>query len=155
MQSSHIQTNITHQTFDEQFRPLTVGPKWEKEENPQNYDQLESQVVTPDPRRHILGLVGGNEVATVAASTRNVVNGQQADIESDLRGTTRPITKCPWRDYQPQMPGSSVIQRTNPKNNFKVDARLFPLRDYQMWAYAATYQPDPLVKETCGRPEKY
>ena len=154
MQSRHIQTQVSNQTFEDQFDTLHIAP-WENKNNPQVYDELESQVVSPDPRRHILGLVGGNEVATVAASKFNVVNGQQADVESDLRGITRPITKCPWRDYQPQAAGTTTIERVNPKNTFKVDARLYPLRDYQMWAYGAAYQPEPMVKETCGRPEKY
>ena len=154
MQTRHLQTNVLKQTFDQQFKLLQTAP-WERKENPQNYDQLESQVVNPDPRRHILGIVGGNQVAPVAGSFYNIVNPQQADVESDLRGITRPITKCPWRDYQPQPIGDSVINRNNPKNNFTVDATLTPLPDYQMWAYAATYQPEPLVKETCGRPEKY
>ncbi len=154
MQARHLQTNVLKQTFDQQFKLLQTAP-WERKENPQNYDQLESQVVNPDPRRHILGIVGGNQVAPVAGSFYNIVNPQQADVESDLRGITRPITKCPWRDYQPQPIGDSVINRYNPKNNFTVDATLIPLPDYQMWPYAATYQPEPLVKETCGRPEKY
>lgn len=154
MQSRHIQTQVSNQTFEDQFDTLNIAP-WENKNNPQAYDELEAQVVSPDPRRHILGLIGGNEVATVAASKFNVVNGQQADVESDLRGITRPITKCPWKDYQPQAAGQTAIQRDNVKNTFNVDAKLYPLRDYQMWAYAATYQPDPMVKETCGRPEKY
>ena len=154
MQSRHIQTQVSNQTFEDQFDTLNIAP-WENKNNPQAYDELEAQVVSPDPRRHILGLIGGNEVATVAASKFNVVNGQQADVESDLRGITRPITKCPWKDYQPQAAGQTAIQRDNVKNTFNVDATLYPLRDYQMWAYAATYQPDPMVKETCGRPEKY
>ncbi len=154
MQSRHIQTQVTNQTFEDQFDTLNIA-LWENKQNPQVYDELESQVVSPDPRRHILGLVGGNEVATVAASKFNVVNGQQADVESDLKGITRPITKCPWKDYQPQAKGVTTIKRENAKNDFKVDARLYPLRDYQMWAYAASYQPEPMVKETCGRPEKY
>ncbi len=154
MQSRHIQTQVTNQTFEDQFDMLHTAP-WEKKNNPQAYDELEAQVVSPDPRRHILGLVGGNEVATVAASKFNVVNGQQADVESDLKGITRPITNCPWKDYQPQAQGQTTIRRENVKNNFTVDARLYPLRDYQMWAYAASYQPEPMVKETCGRPEKY
>jgi hypothetical protein len=154
MQSRYIQTQVSNQTFEDQFDTLHTAV-WENKENPQAYDELEAQVVSPDPRRHILGLVGGNEVATVAASKFNVVNGQQADVESDLRGITRPITKCPWKDYQPQAKGATVIQRENVKNNFMVDSRLYPLRDYQMWAYAASYQPEPMVKETCGRPEKY
>ncbi len=154
MQSRHIQTQVTNQRFEDQFALLHTA-QWEDEENPQNYDQHESQVVNPNPQHHLLGLVGGNAVATVAASRVNIVNAQQADVESDLRGITRPITNCPWRDYQPQAAGQTKIVRQNPKNNFVVEARPFPLRDYQMWAYAATYKPTPMVKETCGRPEKY
>lgn len=152
--SHYVQTS---QSFDAQFAlPLNrQGPAWEGRENPQFYDELESQVVSPTPRRQMLGLVGGNEVATVAASRVNVVNGQQADVESDLKGITRVNTKAPWRKYQPQVPGDTVIKRSGPKGEFRVDAKQFELAPMQMWAYPAAYQPEPMVKETCGRPEKY
>lgn len=147
----------SNQTFDAQFAlPIgRQGPAWEGKENPQFYDELEAQVVNPTPRRQMLGLVGGNEVATVAASRHNIVNGQQADIESDLRGITRANTKAPWRKYQPQLPGDTTIRRDTPKGTFQVDAKLYELPRMQMWAYPASYQPDPMVKEACGRPEKY
>lgn len=148
---------VSNQTFQDQFAlPLgRQGVTWESKENPQTYDELESQVVSPTPKRQLLGIVGGNEVATVAASRINITNGQQMDIESDLRGTTRPNTHCPWRQYQPQRPGQTTIVRNNPKNNFRVDARLYALPSMQMWAYPAAYSPEPMIKETCGRPEKY
>ena len=34
---------------------------WEKKENPQRYDNLAVTLINPDPKRHILGIVGGNE----------------------------------------------------------------------------------------------
>ncbi len=147
----------TDQSFESQFSlPLgRQGPAWENRENPQLYDELESQVVSPDPRRHILGIVGGNATSVVKSSQINITNGQQMDIESDLRGTTRPLTFCPWRKYQPQSPGQTTIVRDNTKGRFIVDAKLYNLPNMQMWAYPAAYAPEPLRKETCGRPEKY
>ena len=147
----------TNQSFEAQFAlPIQrQGPVWDPKENPQFYDELESQVVSPTPRRQLLGLVGGNEVATVAESRVNIVNGQQADVESDLKGITRVNTKAPWRKYQPQRPGQTVIERTGPKGLFHVDAKQYELPSMQMWAYPAAYQPEPMIKETCGRPEKY
>jgi len=145
------------QSFESQFAlPLgRQGPAWENKENPQSYEELESQVVSPDPRRHILGIVGGNAVSIVKSSFYNITNGQQADVESDLRGTTRPLTFCPWRKYQPQPSGQTTIVRNNTKGHFAVDAKLHNLPAAQMWAYPAAYAPEPLRKETCGRPEKY
>jgi hypothetical protein len=145
---------VTNQTFTDQFA-LPLGPAWEKRENPQVYDELEVQVVSPTPKRQLLGLVGGNNVSVVNSSQINVVNGQQADVESDLRGTTRPLTFCPWRKYQPQGPGQTTITRVNTKGRFSVDAKLYNLAPMQMWAYPAAYAPEPMLKETCGRPEKY
>lgn len=144
-------------SFESQFAlPLgRQGPAWENRENPQLYDKLESQVVSPDPRRHMLGIVGGNAVSVVKDSKINITNGQQIDIESDLRGTSRPLTFCPLRKYQPQSPGQTTIVRNTTKGRFAVDAKLFNLPNMQMWAYPATYAPEPLQKETCGRPEKY
>jgi hypothetical protein len=148
------QWTVMNQSFEAQFAPLN-GPNWESKENPQNYDLLEAQIVSPTPKRQMLGLIGGNEVATVKESRRNIVNGQQVDIESDLRGITRPLTSAPWRDYQPQALHNKTIERNTTKGTFKVDATLHELPRMQMWAYPASYAPEPLVKETCGRPEKY
>ena len=144
----------SNQTFTDQFA-LPLGPTWEKRENPQVYDELEVQVVSPTPKRQLLGLVGGNNVSVVNASQINITNGQQADVESDLRGTTRPLTFCPWRKYQPQVPGQTTITRVNTKGRFSVDAKLHNLAPMQMWAYPASYAPETMIKETCGRPEKY
>jgi hypothetical protein len=50
------------------------------------------------PCRHELGLVGGNEVSLAT-------HGSLVDIENDLRGQTRPVTKCPAFKYLPRADG--------------------------------------------------
>ena len=77
--------------LSEAYGPL-LSSHWEKRENPQHYDELKSQEVHPSPHRHVLGLVGGNEVS--------VIKGNQVDLESDLRGINIPNTFCPSRQYQ-------------------------------------------------------
>ena len=47
----------------------------------------------PNAARNALGLVGGNDVS--------VVSGNIVDLESDLRGITRTLSKAPSRQYQP------------------------------------------------------
>jgi hypothetical protein len=95
--------------------------------------------------RHILGLVGGNEVSRIA--------GNQADLESDLLGITRPNTWSTARKHLP--PNGYVISRDNPKISLKVDTQPVHLPAYQQWAYPSVVGPEPLHKETCHRPEKY
>jgi hypothetical protein len=113
----------------------------------QNYSIAENNLVSPQNKRHILGLVGGNEVSQMA--------GNPQDIESDLRGLTRPLTGCPGREYKPTMAGQEKLVINNRKTNLAIDIRPVHLPEYQMWAYPVTYAPLPLRKETCGRPEKY
>ena len=138
--------------------PLT--PAWVREDNiavydlntpdrlvRQNYSIVENKLATPVARRHILGLVGGNEVSRMA--------GNPQDIESDLRNLTRPLTKCPEREYQPMRMGQEQLVINNRKTHLALDLRPVHLPDYQMWAYPVTFGPQPLKKETCGRPEKY
>ena len=50
----------------------------------------------PNAARNALGLVGGNDVS--------VVSGNIVDLESDLRGITRTLSKAPSRQYQPSCP---------------------------------------------------
>lgn len=137
-----------------------IQPSWVRDDNisvydlntpdrivRQNYSITENKLASPPPKRHILGLVGGNEVSQLA--------GNPQDIESDLRGTTRPLTKCPGREYHPSAPGTQTLNIQNRKTNLRIDVRPVHLESYQMWAYPVTYAPLPLAKETCGRPEKY
>ena len=114
-------------------------------ENPQTYQRLVTEVESPNPTRHILGIVGGNEVA--------LARGDTSDIESDLKGITRPNSDCTARHHLP--PSSPLIIRKNPKQNLMVDSTPVPMKTSQMWAYPSVVGPEPLRKETCGGPEKY
>jgi hypothetical protein len=113
----------------------------------QNYVEHENGLASPPQKRHILGIIAGNDVS------RMVANPQ--DVESELRGLTRPLTKCPGREYQATQEGQEKLVINNRKTNMVLDIRTVDLPEYQMWAYPVTYAPLPLKKETCGRPEKY
>lgn len=123
-------------------------PKMWKDENPQGYDKLKSYNVHAQPQRHILGLVGGNEVAAPSPQIAT-------DIESDLRGITRPNTFAPWRQYAPPVSGSNTITRSNTKSSMTIDVSTKPLNEYQMWSYPVVPTPVPFIKEVYGGPEKY
>lgn len=120
---------------------------FEKKENPQAYDERSEYVQHVKAARHVLGLVGGNEVS--------IIKGSMVDLESDLQGITRPNTDCPGREHKPPTKGSTEIQRTNTKGSLTIDTTPLKLPVYQMWAYPVVIGPEPLVKESCARPEKY
>lgn len=117
----------------------------EQTENPQARDEFVGAVRHVKEARHILGIVGGNEVARAAGSV--------ADVESDLLGITRPNTWCASRKHLP--PSDNTISRTNPKLKITIDATPIPLKEYQQWAYPSVIAPIPLQKDTCGQPHKY
>jgi len=123
---------------------------WERKENPQAYDYLYTTFIHPEPKRHILGIVGGNEVS--------LIHGNMVDLESDLRGINIPNTHCPWRQYQAPTKASlksQEIVRDNWKGQVKIDVRPQHLPAYQMWAYPGMPAPMPLRSEVCNNPEKY
>jgi hypothetical protein len=123
----------------------TAAKAFEDAENPQTYGRFPAEVINPKNKRPQLGLVGGNEVSYSVNTW--------PDIESDLRGTTRPLTACPTREHLP--PQSGKIIRNTTRGGFEVDATPVALKEFQPWAYPGTVAPLPLRKETCGRPEKY
>jgi hypothetical protein len=125
--------------------PNVDAARHERLENPQFYPESPSAVRHVKERRHILGLVGGKEVGTIA--------GNQVDLESDLLGITRPISYGTNRHHLP--PSSEMIRRENAKLLLKIDATPVPLQAFQQWAYPSVVAPEPLKKETCHRPEKY
>jgi len=137
--------------YVEAFNSARMGINtWESTENPQAYDYLPSQFTHPLPQRHVLGLVGGNEVS--------LIKGNLVDLESDLRGITIPITHAPWRQYQAptqQSLNSGYIQRDNTKTQLKINIEPTHLPSYQMWAYPGLVGPQPMVSEVCRQPEKY
>ena len=134
-------------TLSEAYGPL-LSQHWEKRENPQHYDRMMIQEVNLDPRRHILGLVGGNEVSRI--------QGLQVDLESDLRGINIPNTFTPARQYQPLKKEDKEIVRNNTKaDGLRIDIQKNHLPAYQMWAYPSIVAPVPMVNQVCVRPEKY
>ena len=120
---------------------------FENSENPQTYVEDVFSYLHKNPTRHMLGLVGGNEVSLPA--------GNMVDVESDLRRLTIPLTYSPSRQYQPPPGEQSHIIRKNVKTNLKIDVRPRHLPSNQMWSYAATFAPIPMNVKQCGRPEKY
>jgi hypothetical protein len=131
--------------LNDAYGPLLTA-HWEKKENPQHYDDLTSQFVSPNPQRHILGIVGGNEVS--------LIKGNMVDLESDLRGITIPITFAPWREYQPPQQKKEIV-RENTKSNLVIDIQKAHLPAYQMIGYPAVVAPYPIINEVCVKPEKY
>jgi hypothetical protein len=118
---------------------------WEKKENPQAYVDLPSQLVHPEPKRHILGLVGGNDVS--------LIQGNLVDLESDLKGIHFLNTFCPTRQYQPVK--SDELIRDNVKQSIRINVKKAHLPTYQMISYPAVMAPLPIVNEVCIKPEKY
>jgi hypothetical protein len=132
-------------TVDDAYGPILTS-HWEKKENPQHYDDLTSQYVNPRPQRHILGIVGGNEVS--------LIKGNMVDLESDLRGINIPNTFAPWRQYQPPQQKKEIV-RDNTKVSLTIDIQKAHLPAYQMMGYPAVVAPYPIVNEVCVKPEKY
>ena len=125
--------------------PNSAAGLHERLENPQRYDQLPEFVQHVKERRHILGIVGGNEVSRA--------EGSMADLESDLQGITRPNTWSTERHHLP--PKDTKIRRENPKTQMTIDATPVALPAFQQWAYPSVIGPVPLEKETCMKPEKF
>ena len=128
------------------YGPL-VDSHWEKTEDPQHYDFLPSQLVNPAPKRHILGLVGGNDAS--------LIKGNLVDLESDLRRINIPLTSAPWRQYQPPQKGDTEIVRNNLKTKQTINIQKDHLPSYQMMAYPAVMAPLQMENEVCKKPEKY
>ena len=120
---------------------------FETKENPQTYLENKFAYVSKTPARHVLGLVGGNEVS--------LPQGNMVDVESDLRRLNIPLTYCPARQYQPPPADQTSILRKNVKSNLTINVRPRHLPAIQMWPYSATFAPVPMRVQQCGRPEKY
>jgi hypothetical protein len=128
------------------YGPL-LESHWEKKEMPQHYDYLPTQFNHSEPRRHMLGIVGGNEAS--------LIKGNMVDLESDLRRINIPNTFAPWRQYQPPQKGDTEIVRNNCKTQLNINVQKDHLPVYQMMAYPAVVAPLEMVSEVCMKPEKY
>ena len=125
----------------------TLTHPFEKSENPQTYAENVCAYVHKKPARHVLGLVGGNEVS--------LPQGNMVDVESDLRRLNIPLTQCPAREYQPPSKNQVAISRKSTKGQVTIDVQQRHLPSMQMWPYSATFAPIPMNVQQCGRPEKY
>ncbi len=131
--------------MDEQFKTLTHP--FEKSENPQTYVEERFIYNHVAPARHMLGIIGGNEVS--------LPKGNMVDLESDLFRLNIPLTKCSAREYQPPPMKQTSIQRKSTKGAVDIDVRPRHLPAIQMWPYAPTFGPVPMTVKQCGAPEKY
>ena len=120
---------------------------FESKENPQTYVDDAFAYVHKEPARHMLGLVGGNEVS--------LPKGNMVDVESDLKGLNFPLTYSPARQYQPPPVRQSKLYRKSTKGSVEINVAQRHLPAIQMWPYAATFAPVPMKVTQCGRPEKY
>lgn len=137
-----------HNTGPADFSQPQQQPDWVSKENPQSYEESPFfRYVSPNPQRHILGLVGGNEVS--------LIKGNMVDLESDLRGTTRPLTHCAPQEHQPLPLNNPSIVRQNRRTDLAIDVRPAHLKNYQMWAYPSVQAPAPLEQDKCKFPHKY
>lgn len=132
-------------SYQEAFEKSPTGN--EGEENPQSYEQGIYAYQHVKAARHIVGLVGGNEVSGI--------KGNRVDLESDLRGITRPLTRGNSRQHQPLHLKTSEIKRGNAKYNLDINIQPDHLKSYQMWAYPVVLAPQPFKKEACKNPEKF
>jgi hypothetical protein len=133
--------------LQEAFEPAKMKTATEEKENPQAYEQPVSAYQHVKAARHILGLYGGNEVSGI--------QGNRVDLESDLLGITRPTTWCNDRQHNPPRVDDTKIVRKNNKENITIDVKPVHQPTYQMWAYPATFAPEPFRVEACQAPHKF
>lgn len=69
------------------------------------YTVIPTKFYHPNASRNALGLVGGNEVS--------LPSGNLVDVESELRGITRDLSKAPAKKYQP----SCLLGEENPESS--------------------------------------
>jgi hypothetical protein len=89
--------------------------------------------------RHELGLVAGTAVSHV--------RGNLVDLESELRGQTRYLTKCAARAARPLEDGVPI---TNDKTA-PIDTKMVHLRPCQMISYKSVPMPPSMEVFRCSR----
>lgn len=85
---------------------------------------------------HQLGLVGGTSVSHI--------KGNMVDLESELRGQTRIISKCPDNLYTPSDNGIITNDKTAP-----IDQKMKHLPSCQSIMYRSVPLPPPLKINNC------
>lgn len=91
-----------------------------------------------DKCRHQLGLVGGTAVSHIS--------GNMVDLESDLRGQTRFLTKCASHAHKPLTPGEDIMNdKTAP-----ISTQSLHLPACQMISYKSVPLPPSMNMPSCG-----
>ena len=123
-----------------------ISHTFEQKENPQVFDRCIYEYQHAKPKRHTLGLVGGNEAYEI--------KGNRVDLESDLFGITRPNTRGMFREHLPSEK-ADLIERKNPKHTLQIHAIPVKREEYQMWSYPAVFAPLSFKNETCKQKQKF
>lgn len=139
--------HLSPANVDDIMNSVLPQPAWVAAENPQLYDERQYAYASHQPKRHILGLVGGNEVS--------IVKGNVTDVESDLTRRTRPLTRCAPFLHTPIGENDTQIKRQNRKYDLTLDITKNNLPACQMWAYPTVMAPAPLKNDPCLTPHKY
>ena len=96
--------------------------------SPLNYALYTGKYENCSKCRVEFGIVGGNNVS--------LFNGNLVDLESDLRGQTRPASRCPSMKYQPSRPNGS-------------SQNLVHQPSCQMFKYPKVPNPPPVQQHKC------
>jgi hypothetical protein len=92
-----------------------------------------------------LGIVGGTSVSHIS--------GNLVDLENDLRGQTRPATRCPAYQYMP--PTGDVLsskEYIKPVTHPDIDISMKHLRPCQMQQFAEVPLTPTFQSYSCGQP---
>jgi hypothetical protein len=133
------------------------------------YTLIGQKYYHPNVARNALGLVGGNEVS--------LISGNLVDLESDLRGVTRDLSRCPARKFAPSCalgggkaaegaagpfpisgtgcpswPNQLVFQERSTGRPVTVNTTPRHLPTTQFASYPGVPAPEPLVVQTYGAP---
>lgn len=118
------------------------------------YTEIPEKFYHPNAGRNALGLVGGNEVS--------VVKGNLVDMESELRGITRDLSRFPPKQYQPTLPeGASwptsdltfVDRETEKPQQISMAPRHLPT--IQITSFPGVPKPTPIRQEVYGAPWRF
>jgi len=91
-----------------------------------------------------LGVVGGTAVSHIS--------GNLVDLENDLRGQTRPMTKCSEYKYIP--PNGNILESKEyikPTKHPKIDMSMRHLPACQMWGYPAVPREPEMQPFSCSK----
>ena len=86
------------------------------------------------------------ELGLVSGPATSQIKGNLIDLENELRGQTRLLSRCPNKSYQP---GQKIYTRDNHNRIREIDTELVHLPSCQMIKYKPIPLPDPIVLDKC------